>query len=89
MAPLLPFFNSVVKSNNEVIPPQTVKVEKKPLAKKQGVDVYNKRLVKSGSTNSFGEYVKQFEDSSGAGQPTMKNAVSRIKKKLEEVPVFK
>ena len=77
------------RPDNEVIQPRTVKEEKKPQAKKQGVDVYNKRLVNSGSTNPFGEYVKQFENSSDAEQPTMKDVASRVKKKLEEVPIFK
>jgi flagellar biosynthetic protein FliO len=77
------------KSNNEGIPPQTAKVEKKPLAKKQGVDVYNKRLVNPGSTNPFGEYVKQFSDSSESEPFAMKGVASRVKKKLGEVPVFK
>jgi len=77
------------KPNNEVITPQTAKVKKKQRAKRQGVDVYNKRLVNSGSTNSFGEYVKQFENSSEAEQPAMKNVASRVKKNLGEVPIFK
>ncbi len=77
------------KPNNEVIPPQARKEEKKPQAKKQGIDVYNKRLVKSGSTNPFGEYVKQFANSSDAEPPTMKDVASRVRKTLEEVPVFK
>jgi flagellar biosynthetic protein FliO len=76
------------KPNNEVAPPQTAKVEKKQPARKQGVDVYNKRLVQSGSTNSFGEYVKQFENSSATEQPAMKGVASRVKKNLGEVPVF-
>ncbi len=77
------------KPDNGVMQPQTVKEEKKPQAKKQGVDVYNKRLVQSGSTNPFGEYVKQFENSSEAEQTTMKDVASRVKKKFEEVPIFK
>ena len=77
------------KPNNEVIPPQTGKEGKKPQAKLQGVDAYNKRLVKPGSTNPFGEYVKQFANSSDAEQPTMKDVASRVRKTLEEVPVFK
>jgi flagellar protein FliO/FliZ len=74
--------------SSEVVPPKTVKVGKKQQAKKQGVDVYNKRLVQSGSTNSFGEYVKQFENSSMAERSTMKDVASRVKKTLGEVPVF-
>ncbi len=77
------------KPNDEVVPPQTVKANKKLRAKRQGVDDYNKRLVKSGSTNSFGEYVKQFENSSVAEQPAMKDVASRVKKNLGEVPIFK
>ncbi|MEE8269922.1 MAG: flagellar biosynthetic protein FliO [Nitrospinaceae bacterium] len=77
------------KPNDEVIPPQTGKEGKKPQAKKQGVDVYNKRLTKSGSTNPFGEYVKQFANSSDAEPPAMKDVASRVRKTLEEVPVFK
>ncbi|MEE8268737.1 MAG: flagellar biosynthetic protein FliO [Nitrospinaceae bacterium] len=76
------------KPDHEVTPPQTVKAKKKQSAKRQGVDVYNKRLVRSGSTNSFGEYVKQFENSSEAGQPAMNDVASRVKKNLGEVPVF-
>jgi len=75
--------------DDEIMPPQPVKVEKKQQAKRQGVDVYNKRLVQSGSTNSFGEYVKQFENSSGTEQAAMKDAASRVKKNFGEVPVFK
>jgi flagellar biogenesis protein FliO len=71
-----------------VAEPQTGKGEI-PQAKKQGVDVYNRRLIKSGSTNPFGEYVKQFANSSGTEQPAMKDVAARVKKKLEEVPVFK
>ena len=78
------------KPDIEVIQTQTGKEGKKTQAKEPGVDVYNKRLIKSGFTNPFGEYVKQFENSSGAEQqPTMKDVASRIKKKLEEVPIFK
>lgn len=77
------------KPNDEAVPPQTVKANKKQRAKRQGVDVYNKRLVNSGSTNSFGEYVKQFENSSVAEQPAMKDVASRVKKNLGEVPIFK
>jgi flagellar biosynthetic protein FliO len=77
------------KPNDEVMPPQAGKEEKKPQAKEQGVDVYKKRLVKSGSSNPFGEYVKQFAGSPEAEQPVMKDVVSRVKKKLEEVPTFK
>jgi flagellar biosynthetic protein FliO len=77
------------KPNNEGVPPQTVKVEKKPLTKNQGVDVYNKRLVNPGSTNPFGEYVKQFSNSSEAEPPAMKGVASRVKKNLGKVPVFK
>ena len=76
------------KLNKEVIPPQPAKIEKKEPAKRQGVDVYNKRLVQSGSTNSFGEYVKQFENPSMAEQPRMRDVASRVKKTLGEVPVF-
>ena len=65
------------------------KKEEKSQVKKKGVDVYNKRLIKSGSTNPFGEYVRQFTNSSGAEPPAMKDVASRIKKSLEEVPVFK
>ena len=70
------------------VKPQTGK-EEITQVKKQGVDVYNKRLIRSGSTNPFGEYVKQFSNSSGAEQPAMKDVAARVKKKLEEVPVFK
>ena len=76
------------KPPNKVIPPQTAKVEKKQPPKRQGVDVYNKRLVQSGSTNSFGEYVKQFENPNMGAQPSMKGVASRVKKTLGEVPVF-
>jgi flagellar biosynthetic protein FliO len=76
------------KSKEEVVEPLTRR-EEIPQAKKQGVDVYNKRLIKSGSTNPFGEYVKQFANSSGTEQPAMKDVAARVKKKLEEVPVFK
>jgi len=76
------------KPNDPVVPPPTVKAEKKPPVKKEGVDVYNKRLVRSGSTNSFGEYVKQFTSSSVAEQPKMKDVASRVKKNMGEVPVF-
>ena len=76
------------KPKKEEIEPQTAK-EEMPQAKRQGVDVYNKRLIKSGSTNPFGEYVKQFASSSGVEQPAMKDVAARVKKKLEEVPVFK
>ena len=74
--------------NNEGVLPQTGK-EEKPLVKKKGVDVYNKRLVKSGSTNPFGEYVKQFSNSSDAELPMMKDVAARVKKNLGEVPIFK
>ena len=77
------------KSKSEAVEPQAGKEEEIRQAKKQGVDVYNKRLIKSGSTNPFGEYVRQFSNSSGAEPPAMKDVASRIKKKLEEVPVFK
>lgn len=70
------------------VKPQTGK-EEIPQVKKQGVDVYNKRLIRSGSSNPFGEYVKQFANSSGTEQPAMKDVAARVKKKLEEVPVFK
>jgi flagellar biosynthetic protein FliO len=76
------------KPNDPVVPPPTVKAEKKPPVKKEGVDVYNKRLVRSASTNSFGEYVKQFTNSSDAEQPKMKDVASRVKKNMGEVPVF-
>ena len=77
------------KPNNEIVTPQTTKVKKSQPAKRQGVDLYNKRLVQSGSTNTFGEYVKQFENSSAVAQPTMKGVASRVKKNLGEVPIFK
>ena len=77
------------KYKSEAVEPQAGKEEEMPLAGKQGVDVYNKRLIKPGSTNPFGEYVRQFENSSGAEPPAMKDIASRVKKKLEEVPVFK
>ena len=73
---------------NEIVEPQA-RQEKPQVKKKEGVDVYNKRLIKSGSTNPFGEYVKQFEDSSGAEPPAMKGVAARVKKNLGEVPVFK
>ena len=57
-------------------------------AKKQGVDVYNKRLVSSGATNPFGEYVKQFTDSPEAKPVSPKEVAARVRKKLGEVPVF-
>jgi flagellar biosynthetic protein FliO len=76
------------KPNKTVAPSSTVKSEKKPPVKRQGVDVYKKRLVRSGSTNSFGEYVKQFTNSAEADQPAMKDVGSRVKKNLGEVPVF-
>lgn len=75
------------QTKNEIVEPQSR--AEKPQAKKEGVDVYNKRLIKSGSTNPFGEYVKQFEDSSGAKLPVMKDVAARVKKNLGEVPVFK
>ena len=78
------------QTDNEVKLPQTAKQVNKPQAKGRGVDVYNKRLVKSGSTNPFNEYVKQFKDSSGdEQQPSMKDVASRVKKKLGEVQIFK
>ena len=76
------------KPSDPVVPPPTVKAEMKPSVKKQGVDVYNKRLVRSASTNSFGEYVKQFTSSSEVEQPKMKDVASRVKKNMGEVPVF-
>jgi flagellar biosynthetic protein FliO len=76
------------KSKKEVNQPQSGREENKPLAKREGVDLYKKRLIKPGSTNPFGEYVKQFVDSSDTEPPTMKNVASRVKKRLEEVPVF-
>ncbi len=76
------------ESKSEAVEAQAVK-EEMPQASKQGVDVYNKRLIKSGSTNPFGEYVKQFTDSSETEQQSMKDVASRVKKKLEEVPIFK
>ncbi|MDH5762455.1 MAG: flagellar biosynthetic protein FliO [Nitrospinota bacterium] len=60
----------------------------KPPIKKEGVDVYNKRLIKPGSTNPFGEYVKQFTENSGTKPDSSIGAASRVRKKLEEVPVF-
>lgn len=57
-------------------------------AKNPGVDVYNKRLVPSGSTNPFGEYVKQFTDSSEAKPVSPKEVAGRVRKKMGEVPVF-
>ena len=60
----------------------------KPQAEKQGVDVYKKRLVKSGSTNSFGEYVKKFTDSPDPEPASLKGVAPRVRKKMEEVPVF-
>jgi flagellar biosynthetic protein FliO len=77
------------KPDNEGVPPQTGKEEKRPQAKREGVDVYSKRLIKSGSTNPFGEYVKQFSNSSDVELPTMKDVASRVKKNLGEVPIFK
>ena len=77
------------RSKSEAVETQAGKEGEIPQARKQRVDVYNKRLIKSGSTNPFGEYVRQFSNSSGAEPPAMKNVASRIKKKLEEVPVFK
>jgi flagellar biosynthetic protein FliO len=78
------------KPDNKIMQPQNGKDKEKPQPEEQGVDVYSKRLVKSGSTNPFGEYVKQFENSSGAEQPpTMKDLASRVKKKLGEVPIYK
>lgn len=78
------------KPENEAVSPPTGKQDKKTSGKEQGVDVYKKRLVKSGSTNPFGEYVKQFGNSSGIEQqPTVKDVASRIKKKFEEVPIIK
>jgi flagellar biosynthetic protein FliO len=78
------------QTENEVKLPSTTKQGHKPQAKGQGVDIYNKRLVKSGSTNPFNEYVKQFEDSSGdEQQPPLKDVASRVKKNLGEVPTFK
>jgi flagellar biosynthetic protein FliO len=77
------------KSKSEAVEPQAGKEEEVPQARKQRVDVYNKRLIKPGSTNPFGEYVRQFVNSSGAEPPAMKDVASRVKKKLEEVPVFK
>ena len=77
------------KPTDEVIQPQAGKEEKKLQTKKQGVDVYNKRLIKPDSTNPFGEYVKQFVNSSETEQPTMKGVATRVKKNLEEVPIFK
>lgn len=77
------------KPNNGGIQPKAGKEEKKLQARKQGVDVYNKRLIKPGSTKPFGEYVKQFVNSSEAEQPAMKGMAARVKKKFEEVPIFK
>jgi len=58
------------KPKKEEVEPYAGK-EELSQAKKEGVDVYNKRLIKSGSTNPFGEYVKQFASPSGAEQPAM------------------
>lgn len=75
------------RPKNEIVEPPAR--QDKPQVKKEGVDVYNKRLIKSRSTNPFGEYVKQFEGSSGAEQTSMKDVAARVKKNLGEVPVFK
>ena len=64
------------------------KKRKKPQAEKQGVDVYKKRLVKSGSSNPFGEYVKKFAEFPDPEPASLKGVASRVRKKLEEVPVF-
>lgn len=63
--------------------------EIRPKADKEGVDVYKKRLIQSGSTNPFGEYVKQFAHAPGAEPTAMKDVVSRVRKTLGEAPVFK
>ena len=63
--------------------------EGRPRVNKQGVDVYNKRLIQSGSTNPFNDYVKQFTNISESEASAAKGVASRIKKKLGEVPVFK
>ena len=63
--------------------------ERLPKANKQGVDTYNKRLVKSGTSNPFGEYVKQFADSTGGDPSAVKDVAARIKKKMEEVPIIR
>ncbi len=68
------------------------KEKKVPQTRKQGVDVYNKRLVASGSTkstNPFGEYVKQFTDSPETGHESTRQVASLVRKTLGEIPVFK
>jgi len=70
----------------------TPKEKQVPQTQKQGVDAYKKRLVTSGSnksTNPFGEYVKQFTDSSETGQESTRQVASWVRKTLGEIPVFK
>ena len=76
------------QSKRKTVEPQDEKDEVSP-SSKEGVDVYNKRLVKSGATNPFGEYVRQFTNSSEGEPSAMKDVASRIKKSLGEVPVLK
>ena len=79
-------------SGNKPAATQTPKEKQLPETQKPGVDVYNKRLVNPGSTSStnpFGEYVKQFIDSSGTEKDSIREVASRVKKTLGEVPIFK
>jgi len=79
-------------SGGKLAATQTPKEKQVPQTQKQGVDVYNKRLVYPGSTsltNPFGEYVKQFTDSSGTEKESTRQVASRVKKTLGEVPIFK
>lgn len=56
--------------------------------KKEKVDNYKKRLVKSGSTNPFGSYVKQFSGSQSPGKKTVKRRKKMEGKHFGEVPLF-
>ena len=77
------------RPRNEELEGQVREKEGLPKVKEEGVDKYNKRLIKSGSSNPFGDYVKQFTNSSGVEPSAVKDVAARIKKKIGEVPVFK
>ena len=70
------------------VPRPPEKEELREPAQQQKVDAYKKRLVKTKSTNPFGDYVKKFTESPEIkNKPGARNAGKRHKQ-LEEVPVF-
>lgn len=76
------------RKERHVTPPSPENVEASTTPKNSKVDFYKKRLVKSGSTNPFGDYVRQFGESESPESQAVRLRNRSGGKHFGKVPVF-